>query len=46
MLATYIVIPTFASISSSNSLSPLDKLEIECDKINFISGKWNEPSKK
>jgi hypothetical protein len=45
MMATYIIIPTFASISSSNSLSPLNKLELECDKINFTSGKWNEPSK-
>jgi hypothetical protein len=46
MMATYIVIPTFSSISSNNSLSLLDKLELECDKINFTSGKWNEHSKK
>jgi hypothetical protein len=45
MMATYIVIPTFASISLSNSFSPLDKFESEFDKINFTSGKWNEPSK-
>ncbi len=42
-IATCITIGSFATISSSNSSSILVELESQCNKINSINDKWNEP---
>jgi len=34
------------TISSSNTGSLLEELKSKCDKINFIDGMGNEPSKR
>jgi hypothetical protein len=39
-------IKSSVTISSSNTGSLLEELKSKCDKINFIDGMGNEPSKR